>query len=133
MVFSRIFQTIQLLLLQHKMSENCKVFFLRMTIPNIRRLLTHLNVFRPSDETLQLLESIGAIKLRYSMTTYHESWILVGYKGKQFVSWITEKIGRIGEAIKIAVSIQLNESKPFIATLDSRAKIRPIFSSVVNI
>lgn len=90
---------------------------------NIPRLLTHSNVFRPTDETLQLLESIGAIKLRYSMTADHESWILVGYKGKQQVSWIAEKIGRIGEAIKIAVFVPLNESKPlFLATLHGRVK-----------
>jgi hypothetical protein len=68
--------------------------------------------FRPPDETLLLLESLGAIRLRYSMTSEHESWLLVGYKGKQQVDWITEKIGKIEEAVKVAVFVPLNKSKP---------------------
>ena len=67
-------------------------------------------MFRPSDETLQLLESIGAIRLRYTLTNDHESWILVGYKGKQQVDWTTEEIGKIDEALKIAIFVPLNES-----------------------
>jgi hypothetical protein len=45
------------------------------------------------------------------MTSDHESWILAGYKGKEQVDWITEKIGKVGEALKVAVFVSLNKSK----------------------
>lgn len=68
-------------------------------------------ICRPRDDTLSLLETLGAIRLRHSMASERRSWILVGYKGQEQVDWITEKIGHIRETIKIAVFVSLNRSK----------------------
>ena len=46
------------------------------------------------------------------MATGDEPWILVGYKGTEEVDWITEKIGKVGEAVKVATFVSLNKSKP---------------------
>ncbi|XP_028392900.1 uncharacterized protein LOC114517402 [Dendronephthya gigantea] len=65
----------------------------------------------PRDDTLSLLETLGAIRLRYSMASEHGSWILVGYKGQDQVDWIAEKIGNSRETIKVAVFVPLNQRK----------------------
>jgi hypothetical protein len=37
---------------------------------------------------------------------------LVGYKGKQKVDWIAEKVGKKGEAaVRVATTVHLNQSK----------------------
>jgi hypothetical protein len=70
---------------------------------------------RPPEHTLQLLQSIGGIKLRYSLTSEHDNWILIGYKGKQKVDWIAEKVGEKGEdVIRVATAVHLNQSRSFL-------------------
>ena len=66
---------------------------------------------RPPEGTLNILQSLGGIKLRYSLTSEHDNWIVLGYKGKHKVDWITEKVGKMGEAaIRIASTVHLNSS-----------------------
>ncbi|XP_028409028.1 uncharacterized protein LOC114531613 isoform X2 [Dendronephthya gigantea] len=67
---------------------------------------------RPPNETLHLLESVGAIALRYSIESDHMMFLLVGYKGKRRVKWIKEKLGTAkDDIIRIAVPIKLNENE----------------------
>jgi hypothetical protein len=41
--------------------------------------------------------------------------ILVGYKGKQKVDWIAEKVGEKGEdVIRVATAVHLNQSRSFL-------------------
>jgi hypothetical protein len=70
---------------------------------------------RPPEESLRLLQSLGGIKLRYSLTSERDNWILVGYKGKQKVDWIAEEVGKKHEsAIRVATTVPLNQSKIFL-------------------
>ncbi|CAB4019932.1 Hypothetical predicted protein [Paramuricea clavata] len=67
---------------------------------------------RPSNETLHLLESLGAISLRYSLTSEDLVFLLVGYKGDERVNWIKEKLGTSKDGIvRVAVPIKLNENE----------------------
>jgi hypothetical protein len=43
---------------------------------------------------------------------------LVGYKGKQKVDWIAEKVGKKGEAaVRVATTVHLNQSKFFVVVV----------------
>lgn len=73
--------------------------------------LLHNLYYRPPEETLKILQSLGGIQLRYSMTPEHDKWIILGYKGEHKVDWITEKVGKTGEnAIRIASTVSLKPS-----------------------
>ena len=43
---------------------------------------------------------------------------MVGYKGKQKVDWIDEKVGKKGEAaVRVATTVHLNQSKFFVVVV----------------